>query len=67
MPLPFIAGMLIGAGAITAYNNKEKVIKCLKTGFASQNKRRKFSTKSKIKVRKEVIQVRNTSHPKCVR
>lgn len=35
MPLPFIAGMLIGAGAITAYNNKEKVIKCLKTGFAT--------------------------------
>ena len=35
MPLPFIAGMLIGAGAITAYKNKEKVIKCLKTGFAT--------------------------------
>lgn len=35
MPLPFIAGMLIGAGAITAYNNKEKVMKYLKTGFAT--------------------------------
>ncbi|PID47873.1 MAG: hypothetical protein CR967_02680 [Proteobacteria bacterium] len=33
MALPFVAGVLIGAGAVIAYNNKKELKEAVDTGF----------------------------------
>lgn len=54
MPLPFIAGLFIGAGAIAIYNNREKVAKFAKEGLKTAKKEgEKVIDKVKDKVKKD--------------